>query len=256
MTDVTGTRSLEGKVAVVTGASRGLGRSAAVGLSRAGAKVVLVARNLPALDETKAAVEAERGEAMVIACDITAPDDVEEMAISANNALGQLDILVNNAGVAADCPFLELTPQDIRQTLDVNVFGMLLVSQAIGRRMVERKKGKIINIGSVDAVVGVPNLVHYCASKGAVAQFTRALAAEWAKFGVTVNCLCPGYFETEMNRDSLRDPLIGKKILRRVPMGRFGQLDEMVAWIVFLSTNSSDYATGQLFVIDGGESAR
>lgn len=248
--------SLAGQVVVVTGASRGLGRAMAVGLADAGATVAAVARGLDGLRETCQQAAHSSGQIVPIACDVTSESEVAAMAAEVHERFGAIDVLVNNAGVAWERSFADLTLTEFRQTFDVNVVGPFLVSRAVGVRMRERGRGKIINIGSVDALVGAPNLVHYCASKGAVVQLTRALAAEWAKYGITVNCLCPGYFPTDINLDRLNESKVRDKILGRIPLRRFGLLEELVPWVVFMSTSASDYMTGQVVVVDGGESAR
>lgn len=249
-------RPLEGKVVVVTGASRGLGRGMAEGVAHAGATTVAVARSKEGLEATATAIRDAGGEVATIVCDVADEGSVESLAREVESRFGRVDVLVNNAGVAWERPVLEMPLSEFRETLDVNVLGPFLVSKALGRLMVDRKQGKIINIGSIDAIVGAPNLVHYCSSKGAVVQFTRALAAEWAKFGITVNCLSPGYFPTDINRERLNEGPVRDKILGRIPMRRFGEVPEIVSWVVFLAGEGSDYLTGQIITVDGGESAR
>lgn len=247
---------LGGQVAVVTGASRGLGKAMALALADAGATLALIARNGAALDGVAEEIRAKGGRALPVVCDMTREADVVAMADKVMAEFGQVDILVNNAGVAWDRAVLDLTVEELRDTFDVNVIAPFVAAKAIGRHMVERRKGKIINIGSVDGVVGAPNLVHYCASKGAVIQFTRGLAAEWAKYNIQVNCLCPGYFPTDVNMARLEDETIRKKVLSRIPLRRFGRPEELGPSIVYLASSATDYMTGQVVLLDGGESAR
>jgi NAD(P)-dependent dehydrogenase (short-subunit alcohol dehydrogenase family) len=247
---------LNGKTALVTGASRGLGRAIGLALAGAGATVVGVARNESGLAETVRTIRAQGGRAQAFSCDVTSEASVAAMGSAVADAVGGVDIVVNNAGTAVDAPFLETSLEQFRSTVDVNVVGPFLVTREFGRGMTERRYGKVINIGSVDTVIGVPNLVAYCTSKGAVAQFTRALAAEWARFGVSVNCLCPGYIMTDINFERFQDEDTRRKILSRIPVRRFAEFDDITSWVVFLASDLSNYATGQLFIVDGGESAR
>jgi NAD(P)-dependent dehydrogenase (short-subunit alcohol dehydrogenase family) len=247
---------LSDQVTIVTGASRGLGKAMALTLADAGATVVLVARNGEALDEVAREMRQNGRKALAVVCDVTDEKQVHAMADKVIAECGNIDVLVNNAGVAWERTVLELTVEEIRSTFEVNVIGMFLASKAVGRHMVKRGKGKVINIGSVDGVVGAPNLVHYCASKGAVIQFTRALAAEWAKFNIQVNCLCPGYFPTEINMGRLEDEKIRNKVLSRIPLRRFGRPEELGPSVVYLASSATDYMTGQVVILDGGESAR
>jgi NAD(P)-dependent dehydrogenase (short-subunit alcohol dehydrogenase family) len=247
---------LDGDVAVVTGASRGLGRGMALALARAGAHVVAVARDEERLRDTVSEIMSAGGHADLVTCDVTDENSVAAMAHTVHERHGRVDVVINNAGIAWERWVTDLSVEEFRQTLEVNVTGTFLVTQALGRRMIDAGHGRVVNIGSIDAVVGAPALTHYCASKGAVVQFTRALAAEWARHGIVVNCLCPGYFPTDINRQRLEESDIREKVLRRIPMRRFGQLEELMPWVLMLASRTNSYMTGQVVLVDGGESAR
>lgn len=247
---------LGGKIAIVTGASRGLGGAMAAALADAGATIVLVARGEAALERMAEDIRRRGGTALVAACDITDEAQVTAMVDKAIAAYGRIDVVVNNAGIAWERSVVDMTVAEFRDTLEVNVVGTFLVAQKAGRHMIAQRSGKIINVGSVDGLVGAPNLVHYCVSKGGVIQFTRALAAEWAKHNIQVNCLCPGYFLTDINTERMADPKIRDKVLARIPLRRFGRSEELGPSIVYLASSATDFMTGQVVVLDGGESAR
>ena len=250
------TFDLSGQVALVTGASRGLGKAMAIALAEVGARVVMVARNQVTLEQSAKEIESKGGKTLTAVCDVTKEDQVAAMVAKAIAECGKIDILVNNAGIAWQRPFLEMSSVEFRDAFDVNVNGMFLVSQAVGRHMVERRRGKVINIGSLHSVVGAPNMVHYCSSKGAVVQFTRALAAEWAKCEIQVNCLCPGYFLTEINMSEFENEKLRNKVLSGIPARRFAKPEELGPTVVYLASSATDYMTGQVMVVDGGFSIR
>jgi 2-deoxy-D-gluconate 3-dehydrogenase len=246
---------LDGKVAVVTGASRGLGRVAARALAGAGADVALLARSATELAEAAREVEAAGRRALALPTDVTDEKQVEEAAEAVIAEFGKVDVLVNNAGVAQPVPLLELSLAELRRTLDINVVGTFLCARAFGAHMVAARSGRIINMGSIAGLGGEPQLSHYCASKGAVIAFTRALALEWARHGVTVVALAPGYFKTDMNARAFDDPVLGPKLTRRIPLQRPGRADELGPTFVYLASEASAYMTGSVIVIDGGQSA-
>jgi len=247
---------LNGQVALVTGASRGLGKAMAQALAEVGATVVLVARNRDTLQQSAEEIRSKGGKAVIAVCDVTDEEQVTAMAEQVIADCGKVDILVNNAGIAWQRSFLELSSKEFRQTIDVNVTGMFLVSRAFGAQMVERRRGKVINIGSLHSVVGASNMVHYCTSKGAVVQFTRSLAAEWAKYNIQVNCVCPGYFLTEINISAFENEKLRDKILSGIPLRRFARPEELGPTVIYLASSATDYMTGQVMVIDGGFSVK
>ena len=243
---------LTGKVALVTGASKGLGNAIAVGLARAGARLALCARSREGLAETRAAVEAAGGEARTFEMDVLSRASVRDAVSAAVAEMGRIDILVNNAGVNVRKPALELAEEEWDRVVDTNLKGYFLVAQAVGAHMVARRSGKVINVSSIFGAVGMNNQLAYAASKGGVAQLTKVMAIEWAPHGVTVNAVGPTYFETPLVAALRNDPERFRFINERTPMGRWGQPEELVGTIVYLAAPASDFVTGQTVYVDGG----
>lgn len=247
-------RSLAGKVALVTGASRGLGRHFAARLADAGAAVGLAARSTDSLAEAASEIAENGGRAAPVAMDVTDADQVSAGVAHIAKALGPIDILVNNSGVASTKKALDATEADFDFVVDTNLKGAWLVAQAVARQMVERGQGgKIINIASIASLITLGQLASYCASKAAVAHMTRALAVEWARHDIQVNAIGPGYIETDMNRDFFASGA-GKKLLERVPQRRIGKPDDLDGALMLLATSASDFMTGSLIMVDGGHS--
>lgn len=249
--------SLDGRVAVITGASRGLGQAAAWALAEAGCDLALLARSSEDLEAAARQIEAEhRRKVLIVPTDVTDEGSVEEAASMVIAAFGRVDVLVNNAGVAHVSPLLELQLDDLRRVLDVNVVGTMLCCRAFGAHMVAQRKGAVVNMASVAGLAGEPDLTAYCASKGAIVALTKALAVEWARHGVTVNAIAPGYFRTDLNKAALDDPRVGPKIVSHIPLRRVGQPEELGPLIVYLASDAAQYMTGSVVVIDGGQTAR
>ncbi|RKX45820.1 MAG: 2-deoxy-D-gluconate 3-dehydrogenase [Thermotogae bacterium] len=243
--------SLEGKVAIVTGSSRGLGQAIAVGLARAGANVVGVARS--SQKETKKLVEETGGEFFPMAFDLRNFDSLHEIVKLAKQRFGSVDILINNAGTTLRKPALEFTPKDWDQVLDVNLKSVFFLSQAFARELVANNKGgKIVNIASMQSFQGGILITPYTASKHGVLGLTKVLANEWAKYGINVNAIAPGYMETEMTAPLREDPVRNREILSRIPAGRWGKPEDLIGAVVFLASEASDYINGSVVVVDGG----
>jgi NAD(P)-dependent dehydrogenase (short-subunit alcohol dehydrogenase family) len=248
--------SLDGKVAVVTGAGRGLGEAAVRAIAEAGADVALLARSEAEIVTVATEIEDTGRRVLALTTDVTDEAAVEDAASQVINHFGQVDILVNNAGIAPVAPLLELSINDLRRVLDVNVIGTFLCARAFGAHMVAQRRGTVINIASVAGLAGEPDVSAYSASKGAIVAFTRALSAEWARHGVTVNAIAPGFFRTDLNKQALDDAKIGPKIVNKIPLRRVGQPEELGPLLVYLASDSAAYVTGSIVVIDGGQTAR
>jgi 2-deoxy-D-gluconate 3-dehydrogenase len=246
---------LDGRVAIVTGASRGLGRAMAVALAEAGADVAVAARARPDLEETARLVTAAGRRAIVVETDVTAYPQVEALVRRSIAELGGLHVVVNNSGIARVAPVAQMSPEDFRATLEVNLVGVFNGCRAAAAHLLAQKAGKIINISSVLGQVGLAGYSAYAASKSGVMGFTRALAAEWARHGIQVNALAPGWFVTEMNAAAFADEGTRDRLLRDVPLRRTGRLDEIGPLVVYLASAASDFMTGQTLFLDGGQSA-
>jgi 2-deoxy-D-gluconate 3-dehydrogenase len=244
---------LAGKVAIVTGASRGLGRAAAVALVEQGANVLAVARSVAELEELAAAYP---GKVKVRLCDMCDGGAVAALAEQALSEFGGLDIVVNNAGIAPAGWFLDQDASGWDEVIAVNVTAPAILAREAGRHMVSAGSGKIINIASTSGILGKAALVSYSTSKGALIQFTKALAAEWAGKGVQVNAIAPGAFETDAQKVVLESPEILSRRIRKIPARRMGDPAEIGPLICYLASNKSDFVTGSVYVIDGGESCK
>jgi len=244
--------SLAGKVSVVTGATRGIGRALATALAEAGSDVVLLVRNPDAATDALKELEAIGVRAIAVAADVTVPDQVQEAVPTIVDALGRVDVLVNNAGSCVHRPALEVTAQDWRSVLEVNLDGVWNCSQAFGRQLVSQGSGVIVNIGSISAnIVNRPQFQPgYNASKAAVHQLTKSLAAEWAPFGVRVNALAPGYIKTEMA--PVDRPEFRRHWIEDAPMLRYASPAEIAPSLIYLASDASAFMTGTVLVIDGG----
>ncbi|HEY4669465.1 MAG TPA: glucose 1-dehydrogenase [Tepidiformaceae bacterium] len=255
--ELLGTRlfDLTGRVALVTGAGRGLGRTIALALAAAGADIMATSRTVPELESLCSEVKELGRRAHFTPVDITSEESVESLVTETLAHFGQLDILVNNAGINIRKPVLELDPAEYRQVLDTNLHGYFLCARAAGREMVRRGSGKVINVSSIMGQVALANQAAYASSKGAIEQLTKVLALEWATAGVQVNALAPTYFETELTRPLFEDPERKAFIESRTPMGRWGQPHELAGAVIFLASMASDYITGHTLVVDGGWTA-
>jgi NAD(P)-dependent dehydrogenase (short-subunit alcohol dehydrogenase family) len=243
---------LTGRVAIVTGTSRGLGQQFARALAHAGADLVLTSRKREHLADFAAEMKALGVRALSLDLDVRELQSIEQMAAAAEETYGHLDILVNNAGMNIRKPALDVTWQDWDAILDTNLRGSFFVAQAVARRMIPRGYGRIINIGSVTSVAGYAGLAPYGASRGGIRQLTMSLADDWGKHGLTVNCVAPGWFRTEQNKVMYEDREWVEYLTDRIPMKRPGQAGDLDSAIVFLAAESSGYITGQTLLVDGG----
>ena len=244
-----------GKVALVTGASSGIGRHLALTLARAGAKVAVAARRVEALAMLVEEIKGFDGRALAIALDVTDPASVKACVAAAETELGPISILVNNAGIAQTKPALELEPAEWDAVMDTNLRGAWLMAQETARHMVRLSHGgAIVNVASILGLQATGQVAAYCASKAALVNLTRALAVELARHDIRVNALAPGYVVTDINRAMLEGPA-GESLKKRVPQRRFGQPEDLEGALLLLASEASRYMTGSILVIDGGQSA-
>jgi NAD(P)-dependent dehydrogenase (short-subunit alcohol dehydrogenase family) len=243
---------LSGQVALVTGTSRGLGQYFARALARAGADLVLTSRKRDSLAEFEAEIHALGRRAVSLELDVRDEASIKRMAAEAGAAFGPIHILVNNAGCNVRKPALDVTWDDWNLILDTNLRGSFFVAQAIARGMIERRYGRIINIGSVTSVFGYGGLAPYGASRGGIRQLTMSLADDWGQYGVTVNCLAPGWFKTAQNQVMYESREWVEYLVERIPLKRPGMPDDLDGAVVFLASEASRYITGQILLVDGG----
>lgn len=243
---------LDGKKALVFGGTSGLGKAIAIGLAEAGAQVAPVSRRLEEVRRTAAEIRALGREALEITADVTVRAEVQRAVDTMLGKLGRIDILVNSAGITKRMASLDVPDETWDQIIDVNVNGTWNACQIVGRVMQKQRYGRIVNIASLASFVSVHEATPYCASKGAVAQITRSLAAEWAKYNIAVNAIAPGVFETPLNRNIVNDPSRKRSILSRTPMRRYGNLEEIKGPAIFLASDSASFVSGEILTVDGG----
>jgi len=259
---------VDGKVAIVTGAGRGIGKAIALALAEAGADITVVARTEEQVEETAEEIRKLGHKALALPADVSQEDQVKKVVEQTISQFGKIDILVNNAGIAVRKPIAPLpgektsvyggtkseahTLEDWQRVMDVNLTSAFLFTQAVGPYMMKQRKGKVINTSSTAADEGLPGIASYSASKAGLSTFTRCLASEWGPFNINVNAVAPGMIVTEMTAHHFKDPKNTKVFLDRIPLGRLGQPRDVALLVLFLAAEASDYLTGQVFTIDGG----
>jgi 2-deoxy-D-gluconate 3-dehydrogenase len=242
---------LQGQIAVITGATRGLGRAMAIALAEAGADIALIQRS-ESDTSTKQLIEGVGSRAEIIPCDLSVMDQVKYVMEQVDDRFGRVDILVNNGGIQRRSPADQFSESDWDDVIDVNLKTVFLLCQQAGRRMISQGRGKIINIASLLSFQGGMTVPAYAVAKGGVAQLTKALANEWAAQGINVNAIAPGYMDTDMNEALKRNETRNRQIMERIPAERWGKPEDMKGSVVFLASRASDYVNGHVLVVDGG----
>lgn len=243
---------LDNQTAIVVGGAGGLGAAIARGLAEAGAAVAVADANAGGAKQVAEGLLAAGRRALAVAVDVADRGSVETMAGEVESRLGPVDVLVNSAGITHRSPAAEFPEAQWHRVIAVNLTGVFLASQAVGRRMIARRRGRVINIASIAGELGLPGTIAYSASKGGVVQLTRALAVEWAPHNVRVNAIAPSWFSTNIGDLIHREPDYEARAMRRVPMGRMGQPDELVGAALYLASDASAMVTGHILAVDGG----
>ena len=246
---------LKGRVAIVTGAAKGMGRTDSLKLASAGAKVVLVDISLPDCQNVVEEIKKQRGEAIAVRCDVSKKAEIDNVVAKTLEKFRKIDILVNNAGIFPFEPFLQMPEQNFEKVIDVNLKGYFLMAQACAKEMAKQKYGVIVNIASIamgQVGVGFAGLTHYCASKGGIVAMSQAMALELAPLGIRVNCIAPGAIDTPGVAASKMDPKVLEAMIAPVPMKRMGKPEEISNAVLFLASDESSYMTGSTMVVDGG----
>lgn len=245
-------KNLEGKVAIVTGARRGIGKAIALELASRGAKVTVSDIDEAECQAVVDEIKKMGSEGLAVKCDVSKEQEVEQLIEKTVSTLGGLDIMVNNAGIVEFKPIADMSESDWQKTLDIDLKGVFLCSKAAAKKMTEQKSGKIVNTASIAAKIGYPQISQYCAAKAGVCGFTRALAVELAPSGINVNTVLPGVIDTPMAASIKSDPEQLKAILAKIPKGRVGKPEDIAHAVAFLSSDEADYITGAEIVVDGG----
>jgi NAD(P)-dependent dehydrogenase (short-subunit alcohol dehydrogenase family) len=246
---------LDGRVALVTGASMGIGHDLALAMAHAGAKVVVAARSLDALHTLVDQIKAEGGEAFALALDMRDLQQIKDTVAQTIAHFGRIDILVNNAGLGANHDAVDVTETDWDAMMDVNLKGLFFMCQAAGKPMIQQGYGRIINMSSQAGQVGILRHAVYCASKGGVDQLTRVLALEWSRYGVTVNGVAPTFIRTPGTAERLNTPAFAADVLSRLPIGRVGDTMDVAGAVIYLASQAADLVTGTTLLVDGGWTA-
>jgi gluconate 5-dehydrogenase len=243
---------LTGRTALITGASRGIGYAIAEALSQAGARVVLNARSQAGLDDAAHALRGAGASVALSRFDVTDPAQVTAAVDAIEGTVGPLDILVNNAGIQRRAPLEKFDDRDWRELMATNLDSVYYVSKAVARHMIARGRGKVINIGSVQCELARPTIAPYTASKGAIKNLTKGMCADWARYGLQINAIGPGYFATPLNKALVEDPVFDEWLRKRTPAGRWGKLEDLHGAVVFLASSAADFVNGHTLYVDGG----